>query len=243
MIITHRGRYNGKRENTIAAFEEALKAGAEGVECDLRLTQDHMAVVSHDNKLVLDGQKFKISKTPLKTLINFQNKKHNLLTIDDLFDYINQKRVPFFFEVKTRSPILIETITKHTQDRKLWSYIHIMGFSLYIKNALHAQEKHSKLRVLPIVTNPFYSYIRKPKKSYGVFLGWIDQWHGSQWLFRKSLSKNRLMRLKKFYEKRGHKVMAGVINNGEGFEYFKNAGVNDIVTDNINGAVRYFKKV
>ena len=145
-------------------------------------------------------------------------------------------------EVKTKSAILVEEIATEIKDRNLWDYVHIMGFSIFIKNALAAQEKYPKLKVLPIVTNPFYSYVRRPKKSYGLFLGWIDQWHGSQWLFRKSLSKKRLIRLKNFYEKRGLKVMAGVINNDSGFEYFKQAGVEDIVTDNINGAVKYFKK-
>src|SRR3989344_538998 len=241
MIISHRGKKNGFPENTIPAFEKALKSGAQGIECDIRLTLDHQVVLSHEGKLDINDRKLKISKTPLKELNNV-NRKEKLVTSNELFDYINQKKIPFFLEVKTKSAILVEEIATEIKDRNLWDYVHIMGFSIFIKNALAAQEKYPKLKVLPIVTNPFYSYVRRPKKSYGLFLGWIDQWHGSQWLFRKSLSKKRLIRLKNFYEKRGLKVMAGVINNDSGFEYFKQAGVEDIVTDNINGAVKYFKK-
>lgn len=234
MIITHRGHYNGLQENTLRAFEATLKAGADAVECDLRLTLDDQVVVTHDNNLKVNGKHLKVSKTNLEDL-------GKLLTIDELFDYINQKRVPFFLEVKNRSSILVKEITKRIEQKNLWSQVHIIGFSLFIKNALAAQTQYKKLRVLPIVNFPLYSYIKKPHKSYGIFLGWIDEWYGSQLLFRKLISTNRLIKLKKFYEDKGFKVMAGVINKKQGFEYFKKAGIEDVVTDNIDEAVRYFK--
>lgn len=240
MIISHRGHYNGLLENTIPAFEAALKGGADAVECDLRLTLDKKVIVNHDKHIKLNGSRIKISKTPLKHLVRLTNHEEKPLTIDDLFDYIIQKRVPFFLEVKNRSPILVEEIAKRIKDRKLWSQVHIMGFSLFIKNAILAQTQHEKLRVLPIVNFPLYSYIKKPKKSYGVFLGWIDEWYGSSLLFRKLISTGRLTKLKNFYEGKGLKVMAGVINKKSGFEYFKKAGIEDIVTDNIKEAVSYF---
>ncbi len=264
------------QENTIPAFEAALKAGADAVECDVRLTKDNQVVVCHDNNLSINGKRFKVSKTTLKDLRSLRNSlkdvipsvieespstasdekdsstrrsapsvgmTKDLLTINDLFNYINQKRVPFFLEVKNRSPILVEEIAKRIKDRKLWSQVHIMGFSIFIKNALRAQAKYEKLRVLPIINFPLYSYIKKPKKSYGVFVGWIDEWYGSGLLFRKLISTNRLKKLKSFYEKKGFKVMAGVINNNKGFNYFRQAGIVDIVTDNIKEAVMYFDKI
>lgn len=241
MIISHRGHLNGLLENTIPAFEAALKAGADGVECDLRLTLDKKVIVNHDKHIKLNGSRIKISKTRLKDLIRQPNAEEKPLTIDYLFDYINQRRVPFFLEIKNKSPILVEEIAKRIKDRKLWSLVHIIGFSLFIKNALLAQTQHEKLRVVPIVNFPLYSYIKKPKKSYGVFIGWIDEWYGSGLLFRKLISTNRLIKLKNFYEKRGFKVMAGVINNKKGFQYFQEAGIYDIVTDNIKEAINYFK--
>lgn len=234
MIITHRGHYKNLQENTIAAFETALKAGADAVECDLRLTLDNQVVVYHDNHLALDEKQFKISQTPLKNLIP-------ILTIDNLFDYIGQKRVPFFLETKNKSPILVENIVKKISEKNLWEKVHIIGFSHLIKNALYAQAKYEKLRVLPIINLPLYSYIKIPSKSYGVFIGWIDKWYGSEWLFRKLMSVGRLIKLKEFYEKNGFKVMAGVINSASAFNYFEQAGIVDVVTDNIHDAVGYFK--
>jgi glycerophosphoryl diester phosphodiesterase len=45
-IIAHRGAE--AKENTIAAFERAIALGADGVEFDVRSTQDHVLIVHHD---------------------------------------------------------------------------------------------------------------------------------------------------------------------------------------------------
>ena len=57
-ILAHRG-YSGKYpENTMTAFKEALKAGADGIELDVQLTKDGQVVIIHDEKVdrTTDGQ-------------------------------------------------------------------------------------------------------------------------------------------------------------------------------------------
>lgn len=49
--IAHRGMPRLARENTIASFELALDAGAEGIELDVHATQDGIVVVHHDPTL------------------------------------------------------------------------------------------------------------------------------------------------------------------------------------------------
>ena len=51
LIYGHRGSPKRFRENTLAAFEETLRAGADGFETDLRLLFDHTAVLYHDDEL------------------------------------------------------------------------------------------------------------------------------------------------------------------------------------------------
>jgi glycerophosphoryl diester phosphodiesterase len=51
MAIAHRGDPVARRENTIAAFESAVRAGADMVELDLRRTKDGEIVVVHDASL------------------------------------------------------------------------------------------------------------------------------------------------------------------------------------------------
>jgi len=49
--IAHRGFSSRFPENSLLAFEEGLKAGADGFECDLRMTADSRIVVFHDDDL------------------------------------------------------------------------------------------------------------------------------------------------------------------------------------------------
>lgn len=50
LIIAHRGGAKESTENTIAAFQRAIKIGAEGIETDLRLTRDGQVVIYHDER-------------------------------------------------------------------------------------------------------------------------------------------------------------------------------------------------
>lgn len=50
-IIGHRGASAVAPENTMAAFREAIAAGSDGIEFDVRLTRDGVAIIIHDNTL------------------------------------------------------------------------------------------------------------------------------------------------------------------------------------------------
>lgn len=50
-IIAHRGAWGRVPENTIAAFFEAWRQGADGIETDVRLTKDGHIVCYHDPKI------------------------------------------------------------------------------------------------------------------------------------------------------------------------------------------------
>lgn len=244
MVIAHRGYRQVALENTLSAFDAALKAGAKGIECDIRLTEDEKAIIHHSNHIRLNDKKIKISKYSMGELRDIcRNFGHQLLALDDLFEYVKQKHAQFFLEVKTSSPTLVESITKKIKEENLWEKVHITGWSFFVKNALNAQSRHPKLQVGQFLhLPPAYSYMRKPKKSYCVFLGWLDGLLGSQTLFRTFISPERLVRLKNFLEDQGFNVKAGVINNDSGLELFRQAGITDIVTDRVSETVNYFKK-
>src|SRR5688572_26115213 len=55
LIIAHRGASAVAPENTMAAFREAIAVGADGIEFDVRLSRDGIAVVIHDNTLRRTG--------------------------------------------------------------------------------------------------------------------------------------------------------------------------------------------
>jgi glycerophosphoryl diester phosphodiesterase len=49
LVIAHRGGALESTENTIGAFQRAVKIGADGIETDIRLTRDGVIVVYHDD--------------------------------------------------------------------------------------------------------------------------------------------------------------------------------------------------
>ncbi|MBJ8346322.1 glycerophosphodiester phosphodiesterase [Antrihabitans sp. YC2-6] len=47
-VVAHRGASAARQEHTLAAYELALEEGADGLECDVRLTRDGHLVCVHD---------------------------------------------------------------------------------------------------------------------------------------------------------------------------------------------------
>lgn len=50
-MVAHRGASADRPEHTLAAYELALREGADGVECDVRLTRDGELVCVHDRRV------------------------------------------------------------------------------------------------------------------------------------------------------------------------------------------------
>ncbi len=56
-VVAHRGASDELAEHTLAAYLEAIEAGADGLECDVRLTADGHLVCFHDRDLRRTGQR------------------------------------------------------------------------------------------------------------------------------------------------------------------------------------------
>lgn len=50
-VVAHRGASHEKAEHTLGAYREAIESGADGLECDVRLTADGHLVCVHDRDL------------------------------------------------------------------------------------------------------------------------------------------------------------------------------------------------
>ncbi|QCQ93160.1 glycerophosphodiester phosphodiesterase [Rhodococcus sp. SGAir0479] len=51
LVVAHRGASGIRAEHTLAAYELALEEGADGLECDVRLTRDGHLVCVHDRRV------------------------------------------------------------------------------------------------------------------------------------------------------------------------------------------------
>ena len=102
-VVAHRGSSVAVAEHTRAAYEQALDDGADGLECDVRLTIDGHLVCLHDRTLSRTSDlRGLISETPLADLrtADFGNWAIDLpesadeLVGDDRFGVIDRLRVP-----------------------------------------------------------------------------------------------------------------------------------------------------
>ena len=79
IVIAHRGDHTDAPENTVKAFDDAIKSGVDFAEVDLRTTKDGVLVVMHDETVdrMTDG-KGKVSNLTLKELqrLKVQDKNH-----------------------------------------------------------------------------------------------------------------------------------------------------------------------
>jgi len=75
LILGHRGSPYKERENSVASFEAALAAGADGFETDLRLLADGKAVLYHDDDFgddpVESRSSSEVDAAPLDALAQF----------------------------------------------------------------------------------------------------------------------------------------------------------------------------
>lgn len=51
LVIAHRGASDDHAEHTVAAYQRAIDDGADGLECDVRLTADGVPVCMHDRRI------------------------------------------------------------------------------------------------------------------------------------------------------------------------------------------------
>ncbi len=124
-VVAHRGASSSLPEHTLAAYELALREGADGVECDVRLTSDGHLVCVHDRRIdrTSTGTGL-VSDMTLAQLRQFDygawhssrtggGGSAGLLTLDDLVRLVLDWHRPVKLFIETKHPVrygsLVET--------------------------------------------------------------------------------------------------------------------------------------
>ncbi|MDO3399607.1 glycerophosphodiester phosphodiesterase [Mycolicibacterium neoaurum] len=116
-VVAHRGASAERPEHTLAAYELALQQGADGVECDVRLTRDGHLVCVHDRRVdrTSDGTGL-VSEMTLAQLreLDFGSwhtggrdggGDTGLLTLDTLLTLVLDSKRPVKIFVETKHPV------------------------------------------------------------------------------------------------------------------------------------------
>lgn len=220
-IYAHRGASGQALENTWAAFTLAHELGI-GIEIDLQLTKDGIAVVFHDERLKrLAAINEEIAGVPYEVLRPIRLSKrfsrfgqHSIPLASEVMDWANDRGIPLNIELKAsvaKHPQGVETVSALIENL---DHAHVSSFDIGLLGKLKA--------VLP---DAEVAWILKRKSQWQQLPdhGWIDGVH-----FHKKFHKKRWLepiadmglpvRLygitgKERFLKRLHPVVAGLITD------------------------------
>ena len=102
LIYAHRGSSFDHPENTRAAFMAAISDGADGFECDLRLTKDNQVVIWHDsNMLRMANHKAMVAHTDYSEMKEIYP---DLMLLTELLEIANEHKKALALETKHPVP-------------------------------------------------------------------------------------------------------------------------------------------
>ena len=136
-IYAHRGASHDFPEMTALAYENAVKQGADGFECDLRLTKDGAAILWHDADLKRRADNDAIvAETKLKKLKDIYPQ---ILTLDEFLDFSINEKKSLLLETKHPVPsrtqieeVVVEKLDKEkSRIKKAGIDIAVMSFSWF----------------------------------------------------------------------------------------------------------------
>jgi len=246
MLVSHRGyARSGVAENTIAAFDAAFRAGADAIETDVRMTKDGYPIIAHSDRInCSSGGIMRVGKITTDAFLRERGDgAERILTLPELFGYIENRKDPFFIELKESNPALADSVVRFIAERDAWEQVHVIGFNRRIRRALALQRDHPRLRVAQLFVFPPLSSFCKPVESWGAFTGWLEAKPLTEPIFRMLYSASRLTKLRERYDRMGFRVMGGVANDEMGIRLFLDAGINDIFTDEVPLAAHIIRSV
>lgn len=159
LIIGHRGAMGYAPENTIASFEEAIRRGADWIECDVQLSKDGEVVVIHDTAVdrTTDGQGL-VRDLPWKKLKSFdagvwhshEFAHQHIPSLAEVITRFRERRtarqhgVGFIVELKTIPGMggsLADTVVALLRQEQFQDRVVVISFDAVALQEVHAANK------------------------------------------------------------------------------------------------------
>ncbi len=129
-IYAHRGSSSTHPELTMAAYKAAIDHGADGFECDVRVTKDNQLVLWHDADMQrVAGNAVRIADSTFKEI-----KSHfpQAITLEDLLTLTRDNKKELAIETKHPVPsgsAVEKKVMQLLKQEKPVADIHVMSFS------------------------------------------------------------------------------------------------------------------
>jgi glycerophosphoryl diester phosphodiesterase len=172
-IYAHRGASHDFPEMTMAAYEAAVKQGADGFECDLRLSKDGVAVLWHDADL-----KRRADSDAVVAESKYAKLKRiypEILTLEEFLDFGISDKKSLLLETKhpvpSRTAIEDEVVAKIKQEekriKKAGISVNIMSFSWFAVEHVKQLDKNIETTYLLHDQTPWFSARYSSAQSLG----------------------------------------------------------------------------
>jgi len=129
-IYAHRGSSIAHPELTMAAYKAAVDEGADGFECDVRITKDNQLVLWHDADMQrVAGSSARIADSTLKEI---KSHYRQAITLDELLILARDNKKELAIETKHPVPsgsAVEKGVMELLSEEKLVADIHVMSFS------------------------------------------------------------------------------------------------------------------
>lgn len=171
-VVAHRGYSSQAPENTLAAFEKAIDAGADMIELDITLSDDGHFIVIHDDTLdrTTDGRGF-IAHHSLEQIKRYDAGSwhspefagQKLLTINEVLDQI-APRIAINIEIKPlftlkavgKLEAAIRRLVDDVESRGLTESIIFSSFNFFVLEYLRSLS--AKVRLGVLYRHPFSEF-------------------------------------------------------------------------------------
>jgi len=172
-IYAHRGASHDFPEMTALAYENAVKQGAEGFECDLRLTKDGVAILWHDADLKSRADNDAVvAETKLKKLRAIYPQ---ILTLDEFLDFAISEKKSLLLETKHPVPsrtqieeVVVEKLDKEkSRIKKADIDISVMSFSWFAIEKIKSLNKEISTTYLLHDYTPWFTARYSSAQSIG----------------------------------------------------------------------------
>jgi glycerophosphoryl diester phosphodiesterase len=253
-VVAHRGASAVEAEHTLAAYVAALDTGAEGLECDVRLTADGHLVCVHDRRVdrVTDGHgavstmelgqldqlDFASWKKPWESLddeaVEVDEEHRKVLTLQRLVETVRDYDRPVDLAIETKHPTryagLVERRLVDLLDSVGWaaagSPVRVMSFSAVALTRV--QRLAPGLEVVLLVDRQYSWQVATSVLGEGWIVGpGID-------LLREN------PRLGKRLRKRGRRVHVWTVNTPADLDLCVRLGAEAVITDDPRQALDHF---
>lgn len=239
-IWAHRGRLIPNLPgNTLLDFQEAYELGVHGIETDVCFTApdedgSQKAIIHHPDP--------KDSGDPIK-----------VLCLDNFLAFLKvHSNLSCYLDIKQEDEKLVDVVVDRITINGLGGRVYItslqtripwLGLETSGKLLLRAKARNPKIKTHLIAMFPFSlpAMVRKYNCD-AISFGWLSDKDYSRWVFRKVIM--RVTDLKSQInqvQNMGVRVVGGIANTREDFEYLADLGVSGIMTDNSVEAMKFVK--